>query len=32
LEEAARLALLLRGQNARALSPAQIDELLTTFG
>ena len=32
LEEAARLALLLRGQAARALTPAQVDELLATFG
>jgi ribulose-5-phosphate 4-epimerase/fuculose-1-phosphate aldolase len=32
LEEAAKLALLLRGQDARALTPAQVDDLLTTFG
>ena len=32
LEEAARLALLLRGQPARPLSTAQIDDLLRTFG
>jgi ribulose-5-phosphate 4-epimerase/fuculose-1-phosphate aldolase len=32
LEEAAKLALLLRGSGARELTPAQIDDLLTTFG
>jgi ribulose-5-phosphate 4-epimerase/fuculose-1-phosphate aldolase len=32
LEEAAKLALLLRGTGARKLTPAQIDDLLTTFG
>ena len=32
LEEAARLALLLRGQNARELTPAQVDDLLRVFG
>jgi ribulose-5-phosphate 4-epimerase/fuculose-1-phosphate aldolase len=32
LEEAAKLALLLRGTGARELTPAQIDDLLTTFG
>jgi len=32
LEEAARLALMLRGQGARQLTPAQVDELLSTFG
>ncbi|MCO6416878.1 aldolase [Siccirubricoccus sp. KC 17139] len=32
LEEAARLALMLRGLPARTLTPAQIEELLTTFG
>lgn len=32
LEEAARLALMLRGQPARQLSPAQIEDLLQTFG
>jgi ribulose-5-phosphate 4-epimerase/fuculose-1-phosphate aldolase len=32
LEESARLALLLRGLPARALTPAQVDDLLTTFG
>jgi ribulose-5-phosphate 4-epimerase/fuculose-1-phosphate aldolase len=32
LEEAARLALLLRNAGARALTPAQVDDLLTTFG
>jgi ribulose-5-phosphate 4-epimerase/fuculose-1-phosphate aldolase len=32
LEEAARLALLLRGAGARSLTPAQVDDLLTTFG
>lgn len=32
LEESARLALMLRGMPARALSPAQVDELLSTFG
>ncbi|MFC7739048.1 aldolase [Roseomonas sp. GCM10028921] len=32
LEESARLALLLRGQSARALTPTQVDDLLGTFG
>ena len=32
LEEAARLALLLRGQAPRELTPAQVDDLLATFG
>lgn len=32
LEEAAKLALLLRGQPARSLTPAQIEDLLSTFG
>jgi ribulose-5-phosphate 4-epimerase/fuculose-1-phosphate aldolase len=32
LEEAARLALLLRGAGARSLTPAQVDDLLNTFG
>ena len=32
LEEAARLFLLLRTQNARTLTPAQVDDLLGTFG
>jgi ribulose-5-phosphate 4-epimerase/fuculose-1-phosphate aldolase len=32
LEEAARLALLLRGQPAHALTTAQVDDLLDTFG
>lgn len=32
LEEAAKLALLLRGANPRLLTPAQVDDLLTTFG
>ena len=32
LEEAAKLALLLRGQNARTLTAAEIDDLLGTFG
>lgn len=32
LEEAARLALMLRGQPARLLTPAQVDDLLATFG
>jgi len=32
LEEAARLAMLLRGAGARMLTPAQVDDLLTTFG
>lgn len=32
LEEAARLALLMRGLNPRALTPAQVDDLLATFG
>ncbi|MBR0648974.1 aldolase [Roseomonas terrae] len=32
LEESARLALLLRGTPARTLTPAQVDDLLETFG
>jgi ribulose-5-phosphate 4-epimerase/fuculose-1-phosphate aldolase len=32
LEEAARLALMLRGQPARPLTAAQVDDLLQTFG
>jgi ribulose-5-phosphate 4-epimerase/fuculose-1-phosphate aldolase len=32
LEEAAKLALLLRGVDARALTPAQTEDLLSTFG
>jgi ribulose-5-phosphate 4-epimerase/fuculose-1-phosphate aldolase len=32
LEEAAKLALLLRGANTRPLSPAQIEDLLAKFG
>ena len=32
LEEEARLALLLRGAGARSLTPAQVDDLLNTFG
>jgi len=32
LEEAAKLALLLRGANPRLLTPAQVDDLLTTLG
>ena len=32
LEESARLALLLRGMPARTLTPAQVDDLLDTFG
>ena len=32
LEEAARLALLLRGLPARTLTAAEVDDLLTTFG
>jgi ribulose-5-phosphate 4-epimerase/fuculose-1-phosphate aldolase len=32
LEESARLALLLRGLPARELTPAQVDDLLSTFG
>lgn len=32
LEEAAKLALLLRGQPARSLTPAEVDDLLGTFG
>ena len=32
VEEAARLALLLRGADPRLLTPAQVDELLRTFG
>lgn len=32
LEQAARLFLLLRGQDPRTLSPAQVEELLVSFG
>jgi ribulose-5-phosphate 4-epimerase/fuculose-1-phosphate aldolase len=32
LEEAAKLYLLLRGQSPRLLTPAQVDDLLATFG
>jgi len=32
LEESAKLALMLRGQPARELTPAQVDDLLSTFG
>ncbi len=32
IEEAARLALLLRGANPRLLTPAQVDDLLRAFG
>lgn len=32
LEEAARLALLLHGRGARTLNPAEVDDLLGTFG
>jgi ribulose-5-phosphate 4-epimerase/fuculose-1-phosphate aldolase len=32
LEEAAKLALLLRGANPRLLTPAQVEDLLATFG
>ncbi len=32
LEEAARLALLLEGRPSRTLTPAQVDDLLETFG
>lgn len=32
LEEAAKLALMLRGMSPRLLTPAQVDDLLTTFG
>jgi ribulose-5-phosphate 4-epimerase/fuculose-1-phosphate aldolase len=32
LEEAARLALLLHGRGARSLTPAEVDDLLETFG
>jgi ribulose-5-phosphate 4-epimerase/fuculose-1-phosphate aldolase len=32
LEEAARLALLLHGRGARTLTPAEVDDLLGTFG
>jgi ribulose-5-phosphate 4-epimerase/fuculose-1-phosphate aldolase len=32
LEEAARLALMLRGMPARTLTPVQVDDLLSTFG
>ncbi|EHM02095.1 putative aldolase [Acetobacteraceae bacterium AT-5844] len=32
LEESAKLALMLRGQPARLLTPAQVEDLLSTFG
>jgi hypothetical protein len=32
LEEAAKLFMLLRRETTRLLSPAQVDDLLTTFG
>jgi ribulose-5-phosphate 4-epimerase/fuculose-1-phosphate aldolase len=32
LEEAAKLALMLRGQGARTLTPAEVEDLLSTFG
>lgn len=32
LEEAAKLFLMLRGQSPRLLTPAQVDDLLDTFG
>lgn len=32
LEEAAKLALMLRGMSPRLLTPAQVNDLLTTFG
>ena len=32
LEEAAKLALLLRGQAARTLTPSQVEELLAAYG
>lgn len=32
LEESAKLAMMLRGMPARELTPAQVDDLLTTFG
>jgi ribulose-5-phosphate 4-epimerase/fuculose-1-phosphate aldolase len=32
LEESAKLAMLLRGANPRALTPEQVEELLSTFG
>jgi 3-dehydro-4-phosphotetronate decarboxylase len=32
LEEAAKLALLLQGRNARVLTPAEVEDLLSTFG
>ncbi len=32
LEEAAKLAIVLRGANPRTLTPAQVDDLLATFG
>jgi ribulose-5-phosphate 4-epimerase/fuculose-1-phosphate aldolase len=32
LEEASKLFLLLRGQAPRLLTPAQVDDLLATFG
>jgi 3-dehydro-4-phosphotetronate decarboxylase len=32
LEEAAKLALMLRGQGARTLTPAEVEDLLATFG
>ena len=31
-EEAAKLALMLRALNPRLLTPAQVDDLLNTFG
>jgi ribulose-5-phosphate 4-epimerase/fuculose-1-phosphate aldolase len=32
LEEASKLFLMLRGQSPRLLTPAQVDDLLQTFG
>jgi hypothetical protein len=32
LEEAAKLFLMLRGSSPRLLTPAQVDDLLETFG
>lgn len=32
LEEAAKLALMLQGRNARTLTPAEVEDLLATFG
>ena len=32
LEEAAKLALLLQGRDARTLTPAEVEDLLSTFG